>query len=217
MDREPRVGEEEPPEPVFLSDFVRGLLVGIMLAAAVIGFMAAGSLSQNPVVVIDALLQRGVSIDPRIQRLAPAVRRSLLCVSLNVLMEARGEPNAGQIAVAWVTRTRSAERDLSPCEVVFEKMGAAQFSWSAYPIRRIVQTAAANAETFLEAQDWAWKVMVEDVADPTHGANHFWAHRSIRQPPWARLAAPDSRVVIGGHTFIRIPHRRSPWATRNGS
>lgn len=210
-DQIPRIGEEMPRERVFLSDFARGIIIGIMMTAFIVGLMAAGGLSQNPVVVIDAIINKGIPIDPRILRLPPAVRRSVLCVALNVLMESRGEPNAGQIGVAWVTRTRSAERDLSPCEVVFEQ---SQFSWTVYPLRRIVQVAAANAETFNEAQDWAWKVMVEGVEDPTKGANQFWAHHTIRPPAWAKMAEAGSRVVIGGHTFIHIPSRRAPWALR---
>jgi spore germination cell wall hydrolase CwlJ-like protein len=191
------------------------MFFGLLMASLLVGFMAAGRLSQNPIVVIDAVIARGVTIDPRIERLAPEQRRSLLCVALNVLMEANGEPNAGQLGVAWVTRTRSEERDLSPCDVVFERSGAAQFTWSAYPLSRIVRTVAANQETFAEAQDWAWKALVENVPDPTKGANHFWGHHAIKPPAWSRNATPGSRVVLGRHTFIRIPHRRAPWAFRN--
>ena len=185
------------------------LLVALSLTLLAVSFMlAAGLRGHSPKAVIAALEERGITVDERIARLPLPVRRSLLCVALNVLMEARGEPNAGQIGVAWVTRTRAEERDLSPCEVVFE---TSQFSWTSYPLSRIVRTAAANQETLLEAQDWAWKVMVENVPDPTKGANHFWAHRMMRPPAWARLAIPGTRVVIGGHTIVRIAARRFPW------
>jgi N-acetylmuramoyl-L-alanine amidase len=188
------------------------LLVALSLALLAVSFMlAAGLRGYAPKVVIAALEERGITVDERIARLPLPVRRSLLCVALNVLMEARGEPNAGQIGVAWVTRTRADERDLSPCEAVFEP---SQFSWTSYPLPRIVRTAIANQETFLEAQDWAWKVMVENVPDPTKGANHFWSHRMIRPPLWARRAIPGTRVVIGGHTFARIAARRFPWIPR---
>lgn len=201
--------EAPPPQANRSRDFIRGLLVGVMLASLLVGFMAAGP-RHNPKAVVAAILDRGIEVDPRIERLAPPVRLSVLCVALNVLMESRGEPNAGQVAVAWVTRTRSKERDLSPCDVVFE---ASQFSWTAYPLSRIVRTAAANRETLLEAQDWAWQVMVDGVADPTKGANQFYAHGMIRAPAWVRQAIPGSRVVIGGHTFLRIPARRLLWPT----
>jgi hypothetical protein len=191
-------------------DFVRGLLAGVMLAALTVGFMAAGNRSQNPVAVIDAILARGVQLDERVARVAPNVRRSLLCTALNIVMEARGEPDAGQIAVAWVTRTRSQERDLTACDVVFEQ---SQFSWTSYPLKRIVQVASANEQTLLEAQGYAWGVLVDGIPDPTHGANQFYAHGMIRPPAWVRQTVPSSRVVIGGHTFSRIPVRR-PWTVR---
>jgi N-acetylmuramoyl-L-alanine amidase len=186
----------------------RLMIVGSLMLLAFSFLLAAGLRGHSPKAVLAALDERGIAVDERIARLPLPVRRSLLCVALNVLMEARGEPNAGQIGVAWVTRTRADERDLSPCEVVFEP---AQFSWTSYPLSRIVRTATANQETLLEAQDWAWKVMVENVPDPTKGANHFWAHRMIRPPLWARRAIPGTRVVIGGHTFARIAARRFPW------
>lgn len=184
-----------------------------MLAALAVGFMAAGGLSKDPDAVIQALMDRAAPLDERVRRVAPNVRRGLLCVALNVMMEARGEPEAGRLAVAWVTRTRGAERSLGPCDVVFEKLGAAQFSWTAYPIRRIVGAAVGSPMSFLDAQDIAWRVIIEDEADPTGGANHFWGHQAMPQPPaWARMAVPGNRRVIGGHTFIRIPYRRAPRA-----
>lgn len=194
-------------------DFIRGLLLGVMLAALVVGFMAAGN-RHEPTTVINAILDRGITMDERVARLAPTVRRGVMCVALNVLMEARGEPDPGQIGVAWVTRTRSEQRDLTPCDVVFE---ASQFSWTAYPLKRIVQVAAANQETLLEAQGYAWGVMVEGIPDPTGGANQFYAHKTIRAPAWVRSTIPGSTRVIGGHTFLRIPYRRSSWVYSRGA
>lgn len=199
-----------PAQPGGRGGFLSGVMLGFMLAGLAVGFMAAGSRSQNPANVIAALAERGVAVDPRIARLPPAVRRSLLCVAMAVFMEARGEPALGQAAVAWVTRTRSAERDLTPCDTVFELN---QYTWTSYPIRRIVAAIAASPDGFLETQDVAWRVMVDAEPDPTFGANHFWGHRAMPRPPtWARMAVSGSRRVIGGHTFIRIPPRRSPWA-----
>jgi N-acetylmuramoyl-L-alanine amidase len=188
------------------SEFRRGVLLGLALAGMLLWLMAAGRQPQHGAMVIDAIMASGVEIDPRIAALPISLRRSLLCVATNVLMEARGEPDAGQLAVAWVTRTRSEERDLSPCDVTFER---SQFSWTAYPPARIVRTAAANGEALLEAQSYAWDALVEGVPDPTQGANHFYAHAVVR-PAWAALALPGSRKRIGGHTFLRIVPRGAP-------
>lgn len=194
-----------------LSDFGKGVATGLLLAALAVGYMAAGRLAHDPGKAVAAVVAAGVPIDPRVERTTPQVRRNLLCTALAVVMEARGEPDAGQIGVAWVVRTRAQERDADACAVVFAQ---AQFSWTAYPLRRIVSIAASNGEGLLEAQDYAWRVLVGGEPDPTRGANHFWSQANMpgrRAPPWARRALPGSRVAIGGHTFVRLPHQRTAW------
>lgn len=190
--------------------FRRGLTLGLLLAALLVVFAAAGRLSHDPDKALAALLAAGAPVDPRLVRAAPVARRNLLCAALAVVLEARGEPDAGQVAVAWVVRTRAHERSLDACGVVFEPH---QFEWASWPLRKIVRAVANNAETFLEAQEHAWAALVEDARDPSRGANHFWSPANMRRAPaWARMAAPGSRVSIGGHVFIRIPHRRAAWA-----
>lgn len=188
-------------------DVAAGLLFGLGMAG-LLALAAAGGRSRDPDEVLKAVAARGVPSDPRLERLPARVRRGVLCTALNVLMESRGEPDAGQVAVAWVTRRRSHERSLPLCDVAFEYLGAPQFSWSAYPVRQIAATVDRSPADWLKAQDVAYRVLIEDAPDPTQGANHFWGHRVIRPPSWARLAEPKSRKVIGGHTFIRIPPRR---------
>jgi hypothetical protein len=192
------------PEPLGQC-FRCGVAIGFILALAFIFLTAAGTRTQNPVAVIGSLFDAGVPMDPRIARLDPAVRRSMLCVALNVMMEARGEPEAGQVAVAWVTRTRSKQRDLSPCDTVFERMGGAQFSWTVNSPRYIAEVVRRDPGSFLDAQDVAWSVLVQDVRDPSGGANHFYGHRAMKPPAWTRRAVPGSKVVIGRHTFLRLP------------
>lgn len=195
-----------------VSEFGRGIIVGVCLAALAVGYMAAGRLAHDPAKVIDAIVAAGVPLDPRVARAPTHVRRNLLCAALATVMEARGEPDAGQIAVTWTVKTRAHERDEDACVVVFSR---AQYSWTAYPFRRIVSIAVSSGETLLEAQGYAWRVLVEDEPDPTNGANHFWSPKNMprgRAPAWARNAVPGSRRQIGGHVFVRLPHRRAPWA-----
>lgn len=203
----PPVGDSERNS----NEFRRGIAVGIIFTLILVLAMAAGGLSKNPTKVLDALIASGVKIDERIQRVTPVVRRNILCTAMNVLMESRGEPEKGQIAVAWVTKTRTEERNLGACDIVFEYLGAAQFSWTSYSISRIVNAALNNSAAFQDAQDVAWRVLVENEPDPTNGSNHFYAQRSIRAPAWAKLAIPGSKIVIGGHTFLKIHPNRRPW------
>ena len=54
------------------------------------------------------------------------IKSALLCLALTIYHESRGEPVSGQYAVAEVVVNRSQERNLSICDVVYEKN---QFSW----------------------------------------------------------------------------------------
>lgn len=54
------------------------------------------------------------------------IKTAILCLALTVYHESRGEPQAGQYAVAEVVMNRSTERNLEVCDVVYEKN---QFSW----------------------------------------------------------------------------------------
>lgn len=164
---------------------------GLLLLGGLL--LAAGRLPQNPDRVLAAMIGR-VRFDERIERLDKMTRRSVLCVALAIGMEARGEPAEGQAAVAHVIRTRMRERGLDGCATVYQPY---QFSWSSYPIeQQIIRDDAA----WMLAQDIAYRVMIDGAADPTNGANHFFAYRQVN-PRWAR-GRPQQK--IGGHSFLRI-------------
>ncbi len=122
-----------------------------------------------------------------------AQQRELACLALNVYHEARGEPLAGQYAVAEVTMNRRASR-LFPrtvCEVVYQK-GA--FSWT-------------DLEPLPQPRGEAWQVarqVAEDVyygrqRSPVRGAMFY--HATYIHPDWAR---ERQRVAqIGRHVFYR--------------
>jgi N-acetylmuramoyl-L-alanine amidase len=186
--------------------FRRGVLIGVFLMGLIVYLAAAGLAPGSAARTAAALEGAGVRLDPRFLSVPQHERHNLMCTALNVLMESRGEPERGQMAVAWVTRTRADERDLSACQVVYER---SQFSWTVYSQKRIRSAVLGDPDGWAEAMDVAWRVMIEGERDPTAGANHFYAHRSVR-PAWAGLAAKGSRVVIGGHTFLRIGPRSTP-------
>lgn len=59
-------------------------------------------------------------------------KKQIECLARNVYFEARGEPYAGQQAVAWVTMNRVVDSnfDKSICDIVSQKSaGVCQFSW----------------------------------------------------------------------------------------
>jgi spore germination cell wall hydrolase CwlJ-like protein len=130
-------------------------------------------------------------------------RRNLTCLARNVYFEARGEPVAGQFAVAHVTMNRKASGRFpdSICGVVHQqswdplrKRYVGAFSWTELDVLP-VPTAAE--------WDQAWKV-AEAVyygreLFPVGGALFY--HAIHIKPEWAKHKRPVAR--IGKHVFYR--------------
>ncbi|HWD23510.1 MAG TPA: cell wall hydrolase [Burkholderiales bacterium] len=131
--------------------------------------------------------------DERRRHTLEAHRQNLACLARNVYFEARGEPLAGQYAIAEVTMNRKASA-LFPrtvCGVVYQKSA---FSWT---------DAAALPEPGGEEWKRAWSV-AEAVyygkeAPRLQGALFY--HATYVEPDWAK----DRRLVarIGNHIFYR--------------
>ena len=132
-----------------------------------------------------------------------ADNRQLRCLALNIYHEARGEPTAGQYAVAEVTlnRVASTRYPNTICEVVYQKnwdrirrryVGA--FSWTEFDVK-----------PELKKKEWQRAIKVaEDVyhqrQEPEVDGALFYHARSIK-PSWARKKTPVAR--IGRHIFYR--------------
>jgi spore germination cell wall hydrolase CwlJ-like protein len=141
--------------------------------------------------------------DERKRRAVEAHKQNLTCLARNVYFEARGEPLAGQYAVAEVTMNRKASR-LYPrtvCEVVYQK------NWD--PLRK--RYVGAFSWTEFDAlpepggEEWqrAWRV-AEAVyygkeVPKLQGALHF--HAAYIKPDWAKSKKRVAR--IGKHIFYR--------------
>lgn len=118
------------------------------------------------------------------------VATALLCLSLNIYHEARGEPLEGQIAVAYVTHRRAKGDSSKYCQVV---RSPGQFSWTQQRGVRVDKkstawkTAQAVAKSFLL------------FPDKTKGATHY--HEKKVSPRWNRSL---KRVAsVGRHVFYR--------------
>jgi spore germination cell wall hydrolase CwlJ-like protein len=130
-------------------------------------------------------------------------RRNLSCLALNVYFEARGEPLAGQYAVAEVTMNRVASGRYpgTVCGVVYQKnwdvlrkrhVGA--FSWTELGRKPAPQG---------EAWERAWRV-AEDVYYRRHDPKLDGAllyHAARIRPSWSVGRTPVAR--IGKHVFYR--------------
>ena len=114
----------------------------------------------------------------------------LFCLAFNVYFEARGEPLAGQWAVAEVTITRAKNSGRGVCEEVFEDR---QFSWNLME-RPIVRKSQAWDTALYVA-----KGTLEHGSSFAKGATHF--HNGSVKPKWARSLCETAR--IGKHVFYR--------------
>ena len=167
---------------------------GLVVAALVLGVV--GSL-------VFAMQAVFAERDASRERLRAYNEENLACLARNIYFEARGEPLAGQYAVAEVTMNRKAS-GLYPdtvCEVVHQKswdplrgryVGA--FSWT-----ELDDLPAPTGAEWQQAQEVAQAVYYSRYAPVLHGALYY--HATYIRPPWARQKKLVSR--IGRHVFYR--------------
>lgn len=126
---------------------------------------------------------------------------ALLCLSLNIYHESRGEPDLGQIAVAQVTLNRASDNPKEICQAVFQP---GQFSWTAGAKNK---NGAIKSRVIPKQGDESWekaKRIAQDVLakkhrDITKGASHYHEHHV--RPKWTKKMIVVAR--IGNHIFYR--------------
>lgn len=141
--------------------------------------------------------------DEKMARLREFHAEHLGCLARNIYFEARGEPLAGQYAVAEVTMNRKAS-GLYPdtvCAVVYQKnwdplrgryVGA--FSWTEFS-----SLPAPAGEEWERARQVAEAVYYQRYVPALQGAMFF--HATHIRPEWAKEKKLVSR--IGRHVFYR--------------
>ena len=141
--------------------------------------------------------------DERRNRARELDRQNLACLARNVYFEARGEPAAGQYAVAEVTMNRKASRRFprTVCAVVYQKnwdpilgrhVGA--FSWTEFN-----ELPAPSGEEWERARKVAEAVYYRRYTPVLEGALFF--HATYITPGWAKEKKRVAR--IGRHVFYR--------------
>lgn len=133
------------------------------------------------------------------------VATALMCLSLNLYHEARGEPVLGRYAVAMVTLNRAQQDQDRVCKEVFKSK---QFSWTG----GVQKTAAGwklpphlkpKTDDPIEAHAWQTAKTIAKVSlegrmyDFTRGSDHY--HATYVSPGWARVMEPVKH--IGQHIF----------------
>ena len=116
------------------------------------------------------------------------IESALLCLTLNLYHEARGEPIEGQIAVTLVVLNRAKRNRTSICHEVYRPN---QFSWTKKP------PAIKKREVLSKLKKVAR--IATKLEDFTGGADHY--HAKTVSPEWA-----ESLVYVGkwgDHLFYK--------------
>lgn len=121
---------------------------------------------------------------------------ALLCLTLNIYHEARGESIEGQRAVALVTLNRSKFSNKEICEVVYKPY---QFSWTIY------KPSVKDPKAYKIAKNVALEVLSGKISDFTRGSTFY--HATYIKPVWSLKFRRT--VKIGNHVFYSdIPRSR---------
>lgn len=131
------------------------------------------------------------------QQLAGDIR----CMAMNIYHESRGEPIAGQYAVAEVTLNRTLSRKFpsSICGVVYQKHWNAKrkeivyaFSWTGMSLTTNFHSAA-----WRQAREIARTVLTNGRKPTMQGALYY--HNTDVKPSWSRHR--KRLAIIGHHIF----------------
>lgn len=131
------------------------------------------------------------------------VRQEVKCLAQTIYFEARGEPDAGKLAVGHVVMNRvdSANYPDRVCDVVKQggedHLHRCQFSW--WCDGRSDEPEEADA--WRHSQALARTVYWNFSPDPTGGAK--WYHADYVSPSWRDHF--ERGPVIGRHVFYRLP------------
>ena len=116
---------------------------------------------------------------------------ALTCLAQTMFMEARGEPQAGQIAVAMVLYRRA---DFNPKKVCAEMSRPYQFSW--YGKIKPPERDSYELRPFIPLAQLILKLKVHDTSK---GAYNFHEINLNPKPTWA--VHKPIKVVINNHIF----------------
>jgi spore germination cell wall hydrolase CwlJ-like protein len=132
------------------------------------------------------------------------VQRDINCLAENVYYEARGESEAGKIAVAEVTinRTEAPGFPDTVCGVVKQQNHhGCQFSWVCWKRRPPINK---NDQMWVQSQQIATTVLLyDDHPGIMKQRSALYYHADHVKPGWAHKMKFIKR--IGGHLFYRNP------------
>ena len=162
-----------------------------------------------------AAAQVSIPVVPHVELedLAPHARAEVECLAQNMYFEAGGEPEKGQLAVAFVTHNRALSGSFpgSYCGVVKQREGyVCQFSWYCESRARAIINKGLltieNNAVYNKITEMALRFYLypESFRDPTKGALFF--HADYVKPMWNNMRYT---AQIGRHMFYNKVKRNS--------
>jgi N-acetylmuramoyl-L-alanine amidase len=159
-----------------------------------------------PWIVLAVVAGLGFSITIAIDAMQElrAERQELLCLAKNIYFEARGEPAAGQVAVAEVTMNRVASGRYADtvCAVVYQK------NWDPIRKRYVGMFSWTELDELppLAGEEWLRALTIAEAVyngrEPAVlGDRAMFYHATYIKPDWAHTKRQVAR--IGGHVFYR--------------
>lgn len=150
--------------------------------------------------------------------------RDIEILARTIYGEGRGEPFSGQIGIAWTVMNRyKAQKKRWGYEI--EEICQKPWQYSCWndndPNRGKILAATFVDNAYVRAYGIACLVILEQIADPTHGATHYHSSHLPSPPYWAR-EFPQT-AVIGNHVFYReggdnaVPERKEDVARDPGN
>ncbi|MFQ6017247.1 MAG: cell wall hydrolase [Kiloniellaceae bacterium] len=190
---------------------------GAACCAAFLGNPAAGGQLATGTATVGNFFPQLERADPGkkniFDRPTPAdPRDEVACLALNIYFEARGEPDAGKLAVGHVVMNRVSSPRFpgTVCEVVRQggdlRRNRCQFSWwcdgrSDKP---------KNKQEWQRSSEFALGVYWGQSQDPTEGA--LWYHADYVKPAWRKKFERGPK--IGRHIFYRQGRRETRLVSR---
>lgn len=129
------------------------------------------------------------------------VATALMCLSLNIYHESRGEPVPGRYAVAQVTMNRAEGQDSRVCDEVFKKY---QFSWANEGVKK-VKGGWFVPKHLQPSEESAWDSSKRIASTALQGRMWDFSksakfyHTLKVKPGWAKKMQVVAR--IGNHIF----------------
>jgi N-acetylmuramoyl-L-alanine amidase len=172
---------------------------------AMLALLGLGALGIVAFAYLDGTRIEPVRMEATLQEERHALRRAddLECLAENVYFEARGEPLAGQYAVAEVTLNRTRARNFphTVCQVVHERHWdaghrrfVADFSWV-----ELGAPAPEDGAAWKQAMKVASAAYDESYEPLVPGALFY--HATNVRPAWSK--SRRSLATIGNHIFYR--------------